>query len=78
MDIRAAVDAPRLHHPWFPDAIRFEGLRDYPELVQQLRARGHKVDGTRQGDAHTIWVDPKTGTYHGAADHRISGKAEGY
>ena len=39
---------------------------------------GHKVAGTRQGDAHTIWVDPTTGAYYGAADRRISGKAVGY
>src|SRR5205807_7439192 len=24
MDVRAAVDAPRLHHPWFPDYAVFE------------------------------------------------------
>src|SRR5262249_30992959 len=28
MDIRTAVDAPRLHHQWFPDAARFEGTRE--------------------------------------------------
>src|SRR5207248_8664666 len=26
MDVRAAVDAPRLHHQWFPDVLRFEGV----------------------------------------------------
>jgi gamma-glutamyltranspeptidase/glutathione hydrolase len=78
MDVRAAVDAPRLHHQWFPDVARFEGVSDYPDLVTQLRKMGHRVEGTRQGDAHSIWVHPKTGTYHGAADHRISGKAVGY
>ena len=30
MDVRAAVDAPRLHHQWFPDEARFEGTSDYP------------------------------------------------
>lgn len=78
MDVRTAVDAPRLHHPWFPDVVRFEGTAEYPAAIEQLRKMGHKVGGTRQGDAHSIWVDPKTGTYYGAADHRISGKAVGY
>jgi gamma-glutamyltranspeptidase/glutathione hydrolase len=78
MDIRSAVDAPRLHHQWFPDVARFEGMTEYPETVERLREMGHRVEGARQGDAHSIWVDPKTGTYHGAADHRISGKAVGY
>src|SRR5205807_8662948 len=26
MDIRAAVDARRLHHQWFPDSVRSEGV----------------------------------------------------
>jgi gamma-glutamyltranspeptidase/glutathione hydrolase len=78
MDIRAAVDAPRLHHQWFPDVVRFEGVDAYPAAVEQLKKMGHKVAGIKQGDAHSIWIDPKTGVYYGAADHRISGKAVGY
>jgi hypothetical protein len=31
----------------------------------------------KYGD-HTIWVDPKTGAYHGAADKRINGKVAGF
>jgi gamma-glutamyltranspeptidase/glutathione hydrolase len=78
MDIRAAVDAPRLHHAWFPDSARFEGTSEYADAVKELRNMGHSVSGTRQGDAHSIWVDPRTGAYHGAEDRRISGKAVGY
>jgi len=78
MDIRSAVDAPRLHHQWFPDQVQFEGTRDHPQAVRRLRALGHSVIAARHGDAHSIWVDPKTGRYHGAADRRISGKAVGY
>jgi gamma-glutamyltranspeptidase/glutathione hydrolase len=78
MDIRAAVDAPRLHHQWFPDRVRFEGTADFPDAVNKLRAMGHRVEGTRQGDAHSIFVDPHTGAYLGAEDRRICGKAVGY
>ncbi|HZY91143.1 MAG TPA: gamma-glutamyltransferase [Gemmataceae bacterium] len=78
MDVRSAVDAPRLHHPWFPDEARFEGASEHPAAVARLRAMGHSISGTRQGDAHTIWVDPKTGRYVGAEDHRINGKAAGF
>ena len=76
--IRQAVDAPRLHHQWLPDVARFEGMKQYPDLVEKLRVMGHTVAPHRQGDAHTIWIDPKTGRYHGAADTRIDGKAAGY
>jgi gamma-glutamyltranspeptidase/glutathione hydrolase len=78
MSIRAAVDAPRLHHQWFPDQIRFEGIGDYRETVEKLKAMGHSIGGTRQGDAHSIFIDPKTGIYTGAEDRRIEGKVSGF
>jgi gamma-glutamyltranspeptidase/glutathione hydrolase len=78
MGVRAAVDAPRLHHQWFPDEARFEGTREYPEAVAKLKAMGHAVTGTNQGDAHSIKVDPKTGAYQGAEDRRINGKVSAY
>ena len=78
MDIRSAVDAPRLHHAWFPDEARFEATNTYSRAMERLRKMGHTVIGTRQGDAHSIWVDAKTGRYFGAADRRIDGKAAGY
>ena len=78
MDIQKAVDAPRQHHPWFPDHLSFEGAYEHAAAVKKLRAMGHDVGGGGQGDAHSIWVDPKTGLYHGAADSRINGKAAGY
>ena len=78
MDIRAAVDAPRLHHQWFPDEVRFEGLSELAAPIRRLKALGHTVVGTKQGDAHSIWVDLKRGEYHGAADRRISGKVASY
>jgi gamma-glutamyltranspeptidase/glutathione hydrolase len=78
MDARQAVDAPRIHHQWFPDRIRFEGASENQAAVDKLRAMGHQVTGTRQGDAHTICVDPKTGEITGAEDRRIMGKAAGF
>jgi gamma-glutamyltranspeptidase/glutathione hydrolase len=78
MDIQAAVDAPRLHHQWFPDELAFEGVKEHADAVKALRGLGHTVVSRRQGDAHSIWVNPKTGAYVGAADKRISGKASGY
>jgi gamma-glutamyltranspeptidase/glutathione hydrolase len=78
MGAQQAVDAPRLHHAWFPDEVSFEGTAEHAEAVRQLRARGHAVHGSRQGDAHTIRVDSVTGDCVGAADRRINGKASGF
>jgi gamma-glutamyltranspeptidase/glutathione hydrolase len=79
MDVRDAVDAPRQHNAWFPDELRMERIRSHPEAVERLKAMGHRVVGERtQGDAHSILVDPATGVYRGAADHRIMGRAAGY
>jgi gamma-glutamyltranspeptidase / glutathione hydrolase len=77
MDICAAVDAPRMHHQWFPDELRLESGSEQDKAVEALKKMGHKVRESSQGDAHSIWVDPKTGTYYGAADKRIDGKAAG-
>jgi gamma-glutamyltranspeptidase/glutathione hydrolase len=78
MDVQTAVNEPRSHHQWFPDRISLERLKQRPDLVTQLKAMGHEVATARQGDAHTIWIDPKTGMYSGAADVRLNGKATGY
>jgi gamma-glutamyltranspeptidase/glutathione hydrolase len=78
MPIQQAIDAPRLHHQWFPDEVKFEGTKEYAEAVTHLKAMGHRVVAARQGDAHSIWINPKTGGYVGAADKRLSGKVLGW
>jgi gamma-glutamyltranspeptidase/glutathione hydrolase len=78
-DVRAAVDAPRLHHGWFPDVVLFEGARDARfATIGRLREMGHRISPKpyRQGDAHTILV--REGSYWGAADGRRRGAAVGY
>lgn len=76
MDVQSAVDSPRQHHQWFPDELAIES--NDADLVKKLETLGHKVKTQKQGDAHSIWIDPKTGQLHGAADKRINGKAAGY
>jgi gamma-glutamyltranspeptidase/glutathione hydrolase len=78
MPIQQAVDAPRLHHQWFPDEVKFEGTKQYAETVKALQAMGHRVSFARQGEAHSIWINPKTGGFVGAADKRLSGKVSAY
>ncbi|MEX0678639.1 MAG: gamma-glutamyltransferase [Pirellulales bacterium] len=82
MEITSAVDAPRLHHGWFPDLVRIEPalLEDHPAAIERLREIGHKFapKPAQQGDAHSIWIDPKTNEIVAAADRRTSGSAAGY
>jgi gamma-glutamyltranspeptidase/glutathione hydrolase len=82
MDLHEAVAAPRLHHQWFPDKVRFEAAKDerYAKALDILRSQGHAIDSSspRQGDAHSIWIDPRNGKLYGAADKRINGKAAGW
>ena len=81
MDIRAAVDAPRMHHQWLPDRISIEADGATEETLAQLRARGHpdvRMSG-RQGSVHAIMIDPRTGERIGAADRRdADGGAAGH
>jgi len=82
MPLRDAVDAPRMHHQWFPDKLRAEEglLKGHAKAVEKLKAMGHEINAEpqKQGDAHSIAVDPKTGRYLGAADQRRRGSAAGY
>ncbi len=75
MNARAAVDEPRHHMQWFPDRISLEESPDFATLSGKLKALGHAVTKHRQGDAHTVVIDPATGTAFGAADHRLDGAA---
>lgn len=72
-----AVEAPRFHHQWFPDVIRFETTDDphIKTIAAELRKMGHQVElqsNVRQGSLHAIHVDPATGRVTGVADGRRS------
>src|SRR3954469_3741435 len=57
MPIQDAVDAPRTHHQWLPDVLKFEveGVMSHGDTVKALKAMGHKIgDPGHQGDAHSI------------------------
>jgi gamma-glutamyltranspeptidase/glutathione hydrolase len=73
MNGRQAVDAPRMHHQWLPDRASLEANALPDEALARLKALGHDVrqSGT-QGDAHSIWIDPKTGVAYGINDKRSS------
>jgi gamma-glutamyltranspeptidase / glutathione hydrolase len=79
MTVTEAVDAPRVHHQWMPDEIRYEPMGIVPDAMNALRAMGHTLGEKPRfmGDVHAILVDG-TGMRLGAADPRLGGKAIGY
>ena len=44
MDIASAVSAPRVHHQWQPDVMRFEKMGLAADVVANLETRGWNVD----------------------------------
>lgn len=80
LNIQQAVDAPRFHHQYLPDALYLEpGFT--PQTIDALRAMGYDVSVSRGhwSDGECIAVDPATGELLGGQDHRGStGKAAGY
>lgn len=72
MNIQSAVNAPRVHHQWYPDEIRIEqGIS--ADTVSLLEQRGHKVVQKRaMGGIQSILIDHDAGKLYGAADPRQS------
>jgi len=71
MNIREAVDAPRIHMQWLPDELRIEKNGLAQDVVEKLTAMGYKVvvRGT-MGDVNAILVDPVSGIMYGSGDPR--------
>lgn len=83
LPVAAAVAAPRIHHQWMPDVLLHERYGISPDTVAILSAKGHTVKERApsgyQGDAETIFIDPKTNLRSGAADPRSAdARAVGY
>src|SRR5881628_2547134 len=75
MDAQEAVDEPRIHHQWLPDAIALE--RPLEPMTPSLRAMGNQTRiVSTQGDAHSILI--KNGKKYAGVDHRTRGGAAGY
>ena len=79
MNVQQAVDAPRFHHQWLPDAIRLEALGFPADVVTALDAMGHTTEvGADMGDVHAIMIDQASGLRLGASDPRLDGRTLGY
>jgi len=85
MPVAQAVEAPRIHHQWMPDELTYERFGASTDTLGLLTTKGHAVherqsyEGSYQGDAESIAIDPQTNLRLGAADPRRSdARAAGY
>jgi len=47
LNVQEAIDAPRFHHQWLPDAIRYERYGLSPDTLALLKSRGHTLRRSR-------------------------------
>ena len=80
MSMQDAVNAPRFHHQWVPDAVLFEHEGFTPELLEALRAKGYDAKlgwGPVIGKVDAILVR-SDGSLESGADRRGDDAASGF
>ncbi|HEX7369886.1 MAG TPA: gamma-glutamyltransferase [Rhodanobacteraceae bacterium] len=80
MNIKQAIDAPRIHMQWYPDQVFAEPGSFTPSVQTALLGMGYKIRPVdSMGDVAAILVDPKTGQLESVNDPRYpAGSAAGY
>ena len=79
MNIRQAIDAPRIHDQWMPDRIDYEENALTPGVKNELIKMGYTIGEKRiLGLAEGIMIDGQNGCIYGASDPRGDGYATGY
>jgi gamma-glutamyltranspeptidase/glutathione hydrolase len=80
MNLQQAIDAPRFHHQWMPDEIRWEPFGINRDTRAALERRGHLLAErpAYMGDVQGIMIDPQSGMRLGASDPRLGGAPAGY
>jgi len=78
MNIKKAIDMPRIHHQWLPDLIDYEPFALPLDVKEKLIKLGHKFGKiTELGRAEGIIIDENNNIW-GATDPRGYGGITGY
>ncbi|MBI3927317.1 MAG: gamma-glutamyltransferase [Armatimonadetes bacterium] len=77
LNIRQAMDAPRVHHQWLPDELVVEKF--IPEDIRKnLRSMGHRVvEGPNRSHGCSVGWSGDDELFYGAGDFRSGGDAAG-
>ena len=83
LNIRKAIEAPRIHHQWLPDSLYYEQSALSEDVKKELTQIGYALinNGTDVrilGIAEGILIDNNNGVIYGTADPRGGGLAIGY
>ncbi|HEX9425544.1 MAG TPA: gamma-glutamyltransferase [Pyrinomonadaceae bacterium] len=81
MNLQHAVNAPRIHHQWLPDVVRYEPYGIAKDVMDALTKKGHRfgLNARYWGDVEGIMIEPATGMRLGASDPRNpNARAVGY
>lgn len=77
LDLEQAILAPRLHHQFLPRQLFVEDKRLNPELIVELKLRGHKIQFKNYiAQIFAVGQNPD-GTLSGAHENRREGAAGG-
>ena len=77
MPAQKAISAPRFHHQWLPDEIRYEAFGISKDSRLMLEEMGHTLKTGSVGRAHIIHIGDD-GSRNGAPDPRGDGTAVGF
>jgi gamma-glutamyltranspeptidase/glutathione hydrolase len=82
MNIQQAIDAPRIHHQWFPDIVLYEPFGLSSDTMRVLESRGHKLKEATNprniASAEGVMIEEGTSMRLGASDPRNDGVPIGY
>ena len=83
MNIREAIEKPRIHHQWMPDSLYYEQNALTQKVKKELTSMGYAlvdkdVDQRMLGIVEGIMIDNKNKIIYGASDSRGGGLALGY
>lgn len=76
LPVADCIGQPRMHHQWRPDLLFLEKSFE-PRVVNELRAKGHKIQFLESGGVAQAITQLPNGLFLGVSDPRVPGKASG-